>query len=148
MRGVLCLATTLALTPWSAPAAEPLGPYAVIDVSQALTRAYNDQDAAALHGLLAPALRTRYTPEAIRMALTLCRVLTGDIFRLSTPSWGARNYGFFGVYAEAGVFEMVLEIDPAEKIVHWTITDNVTAKKQQCQVGATGDVSGPGEPVR
>jgi hypothetical protein len=75
-------------------------------------------------------------------------VLTGEILRLSTPSWGQRSYGFFGVYAETGVFDMVLEIDPAEKIVHWVITDDVTAREQQCRVGATGDMRRPEGPVR
>jgi hypothetical protein len=31
---------------------------------------------------------------------------------------------------------MVLEIDQAERIVHWVITDNVTAREQQCRIGA------------
>jgi hypothetical protein len=93
-------------------------------------------------------VQARYTPEAVRRALTLCRVLTGDIFRLSTPSWGARHYGFFGVYAETGVFDMVLEIDPAEKIIHWVISDNVTAREQQCRIGAKGDAGPAVVPVR
>jgi hypothetical protein len=29
---------------------------------------------------------------------------------------------------------MVLEIDEGEKIVHWVITDDVTAKDQQCSL--------------
>jgi hypothetical protein len=136
LRRAWALAAALALALPSAPRAEIPGPFAITDISEALTRAYNDEDAPALHGLLAPALQARYTPEAVRRALTLCRVLTGDIFRISTPSWGARHYGFFGVYAETGVFDMVLEIDPAEKIVHWVITDNVTAREQQCRIGA------------
>jgi hypothetical protein len=139
MRGVLFLTTALALTPWSTPRGETLGPLAVTNISEALTRAYNDENAAALHGLLALALQARYTPDDIRKALTLCRVLTGDIFRLSTPSWGTRSYGFFGLYAETGVFDMVLEIDPAEKIVYWVVSDDVTAKEQQCRLGQTGD---------
>jgi hypothetical protein len=96
--------------------------------------AYNREDAAALRALLAPALQARYTTDATRTALTLCRVLTGDIFRLSTPTWGARNYGFFAVYAETTAFEMILEIDPNAKIVHWVITDDVTANEQQCRM--------------
>jgi hypothetical protein len=140
------LAAALALAPPSQ--AEIPGPFAITDISEALMRAYNDEDADALHGLLAPALQARYSPEGVRRALTLCRVLTGDIFRLSTPSWGARHYGFFGVYAETGPFDMVLEIDPAEKIVHWIITDNVTAREQQCRIGASGDAGPSDAPVR
>jgi hypothetical protein len=134
MRRRLALAAALAFV--SPCRAEIPGPFAITDVSEALMRAYNDEDAQALHGFLAPALQARYSPEAVRKALVLCRVLTGDIFRLSTPSWGARHYGFFGVYAETGAFDMVLEIDPAERIVHWVITDNVTAREQQCRIGA------------
>ena len=136
MRRCFALAAALALAPWADLRAEIPGPFAITDVSEALMRAYNDEDAQALHGLLAPALQARYSPEAVRKALVLCRVLTGDIFRLSTPSWGARHYGFFGVYAETGAFDMVLEINPAERIVHWVITDDVTAREQQCRIGA------------
>jgi hypothetical protein len=139
MHHFLPLATALILAPWSARAGEPLGPFAVTNVSEVLMRAYNDEDPFALHGLLSPALQARYTPESLRMVLTLCRVLTGDIFRLSTPSWGTRSYGFFGVYAESGVFDMVLEIDPSERVVHWVVSDNVTAKEQQCRIGAGDD---------
>jgi hypothetical protein len=147
-RGVLPLATVLTLAAGSDAAAQGLTPFSVVNVSEALMRAYNDEDAAALHGLLAPALRARYTPADLRTALTLCRVLTGDILRLSTPSWGERSYGFFGVYAETGVFDMVLEIDPSEKIVHWVIASDVTAREQQCRIGATGDVRRLDDPVR
>ena len=144
----LRLASALAAALAVASQAETPGPFALTDISDALMRAYNDEDAEALHGLLAPALQARYAPEAVRKALVLCRVLTGDIFRLSTPSWGARHYGFFGVYAETGVFDMVLEIDPAERIVHWVVTDDVTAREQQCRIGADGG-SGPADaPVR
>lgn len=143
MRRVWAVAAALALAPPSASSAEIPSPFAITDISEALTRAYNDEDTPALHGLLAPAVQARYTPEAVRRALTLCRVLTGDIFRLSTPSWGARHYGFFGVYAETGVFDMVLEIDPAEKIIHWVISDNVTAREQQCRIGDAGPADAP-----
>lgn len=142
------LAAALALAPPSAGRAESPSPFAITDISEALTRAYNEEDAHGLYGLLAPSLQARYTPDAVRRALTLCRVLTGDIFRLSTPSWGARHYGFFGVYAETGVFDMVLEIDPAEKIIHWVISDNVTAREQQCRIGAGGDAKPADAPVR
>lgn len=68
------------------------------------------------------------------MILARCRTLTHEIDRFSIPSWGARHYGFFGVYAETAVFEMILEIDDNEKIVHWVITDDVTSSNQQCIV--------------
>ncbi len=137
MRLGLAVATIIAMAPDWAARAEPLTPFSVINVSEALTQAYNDRNAVALHQLLAPALQARYTPEMLRTSLSLCRVLTGEIFRLSTPSWGTRSYGFFGVYAETGVFDMVLEINEAERIVYWTITDDVTSRKQQCQVGGS-----------
>jgi len=148
MRSILPVAVALGLAPWSATGAETLTPFSVTNVSEALMRAYNDADASAMHGLLAPAVQARYTPDALRTALTLCHVLTGEILRLSTPSWGTRSYGFFGVYAESGVFDMVLEIDEAERILHWVVSDNVTAHEQQCQVGATGDPRRLVEPPR
>jgi hypothetical protein len=148
MGSALFLATALVMMPWSASIGQALGPFAVTNISEELARAYNDEDAAALYGLLAPGLQARYTPDDIRKALTLCHVLTGDIFRLSTPSWGTRSYGFFGLYAETGVFDMVLEIDPAERIVHWVVSDNVTAKEQQCQLGQKGGGAPAGKPVR
>ena len=148
MRCALSLAGALALALPSAARAESPSPFAITDISEALTRAYNEEDAHGLYGLLAASLQARYTPDAVRRALTLCRVLTGDIFRLSTPSWGARHYGFFGVYAETGVFDMVLEIDPAEKIIHWVISDNVTTREQQCRIGAGGDAKPADAPVR
>jgi len=67
--------------------------------------------------------------------LARCHGLTHEIERFSLPSWGTRRYGFFGVYAENAVLEMILEIDESEKIVHWVITDDVTAKDQQCSLG-------------
>ncbi len=131
----------------ASPAMAEVGPHALMDVAENLLRIYNAGDASALHGLLAPALQARYTPEDLRRALLLCRVLTGDIFRLSTPSWGTRSYGFFGLYAETGVFDMVLEIDPTERIVHWVIADDVTATEQQCHLGQKGDGAPVGKPV-
>ncbi len=62
----------------------------------------------------------------------LCRVLTSEIFRISTPVWGARHFGYFAVYAETKPFEMILEIDDDERIIHWVVTDDVQAKEQQC----------------
>lgn len=143
MRLRLAVAAIIAMAPGWATRAEPLTAFSVINVSEALTRAYNDRNAVALHQLLAPALQARYTPEMLRTSLSLCRVLTGEIFRLSTPSWGTRSYGFFGVYAETGVLDMVLEIDDAERVLYWTITDDVTSRKQQCEVG--GSTRPPGD---
>jgi hypothetical protein len=111
------------------------GPFALTNVSQALMRAYNDDDVAALHGMLAPDLAARYPLDALAGVLTRCRVLTRDIFRLSTPTGGGRTYGFLAVYAETGLFEMGLEIDPDERIRHWVITDDATAPDQPCRVG-------------
>jgi hypothetical protein len=90
------------------------------------------KDAAALRELLALPLQAKYTLEDLRLTLARCHGLTHEIDRFSLPSWGTRRYGFFGVYAENSVLEMVLEIDEDEKIVHWVITDDVTAKDQQC----------------
>ena len=116
------------------PARAVPGPHAVTDVSQALVRAYNAEDAAALHALLAPALQAKYGIEALQRALLLCRALTSEIFRISTPVWGARSFGYFAVYAETKPFEMILEIDDDARIIHWVITDDVQAKAQQCQL--------------
>jgi hypothetical protein len=116
------------------PATAEVGPHALINVSQELLRIYNTEDAQALHGLLAPSLQANYPVETLRRVVAHCRVLTHDIFRFSTPSWGARRFGFFAVYTETSVFEMILEIDENEKIVHWVVTDNVTSSNQQCTV--------------
>ncbi len=116
------------------PALAEVGPHALINVSERLLRIYNREDAPALHGLLAPPLQARYPVEALRTTLTHCRVLTHDIFRFSIPSWGARRFGFFAAYTETSVFEMILEIDDNEKIIHLVITDNLAAKEQQCQI--------------
>jgi hypothetical protein len=113
-------------------AAAQVGPHAVINVSQELLSIYNARDAAALRKLLAPSLQAKYALEDLRLILAHCHGLTHEIDRFSLPSWGARRYGFFGVYAENTVLEMVLEIGEDEKIVHWVITDDVTAKDQQC----------------
>ncbi len=47
---------------------------------------------------------------------------------------GARHFGFFAVYAETKPFEMILEIDDDEKIIHVVITDDVAAEEQQCRI--------------
>lgn len=111
-----------------------VGPFAVNNVSEELVRAYNRDDAVALHDLLAPSLKAKYTLEAVRTTLKLCRVLTYDIFRISTPVWGGRRHGYFAVYAEPKVFEMHLEIDDEEKIMHWMITDDLASDDQQCRI--------------
>jgi hypothetical protein len=115
-------------------AAAQVGPHAVINVSHSLLRVYNGRNAAALRELLAPSLQTKYSVEDLQLLLARCHGLTHEIERFSLPSWGARRYGFFGVYAENAVLEMVLEIDEGEKIVHWVITDDVSAKDQQCSL--------------
>ncbi|MCC2650014.1 MAG: hypothetical protein K0R61_3697 [Microvirga sp.] len=115
-------------------AAAEVGPHTVIDVSQSVLRVYNARDAAALRELLAPPLQAKYSLEELRMTLSRCHGLTHEIDRFSLPSWGSRRYGFFGVYAENSVLEMVLEIDEGEKIIHWMITDDVTARDQQCSL--------------
>jgi hypothetical protein len=109
-----------------------VGPHAVINVSQSLLRVYNDRDVVALRELLAPSLQTKYSIEDLQLTLARCHGLTHEVERFSLPSWGARRYGFFGVYAENSVLEMVLEIDEDERIIHWVITDDVTDKDQQC----------------
>ena len=118
-------------------AAAQVGPHAVISVSESLLRVYNAKDAAALRELLAPSLQAKYTLDDLRLTLSRCHGLTHEIDRFSLPSWGSRRYGFFGVYAENSVLEMVLEIDEDEKIIHWMITDDVTARDQQCSLSAT-----------
>ena len=115
-------------------AAAQVGPHAVINVSQSLLRVYNARDAAAFRELLAPSLQAKYSVEDLRLTLARCHGLTHDVERFSLPSWGERHYGFFGVYAENSVLEMVLEIDENEKIIHWVITDDVTANDQQCSL--------------
>ena len=116
------------------PAVSAVGPYSVTQVSQELVRAYNREDASALHELLAPSLKAKYPVEALRTALRLCRVLTYDIDRISTPVWGERHYGYFAVYGETKLFEMHMEIDDDEKIIHWMITDDLASDHQQCRV--------------
>jgi len=111
-----------------------VGPFSLTNVSQELVRAYNREDAPALHELLAPSLKAKVTVEAVRGTLRLCRVLTYNIYRISTPVWGGRRYGYFAVYPETKVFEMHLEIDDDEKIVHWVITDDLEANPQQCRI--------------
>ena len=116
------------------PAASEVGPHALMNVSEQLLRVYNAEDPAAFHELLAPSLKSRYPVETVRTILAHCRVLTHDLFRLSIPSWGARRFGFFAVYTETSVFEMILEINEDEKIIHWVLTDNVTSQDQQCTI--------------
>jgi hypothetical protein len=117
------------------PARAQVGPHALINVSHELLAIYNARDAAALYELLTPDLQAKYALEDLRLTLARCHGLTHGIERFSTPSWGTRRYGFFGVYAENSVLEMILEIDESEKIVHWVITDDVTALDQQCILG-------------
>lgn len=131
---LLASAIALMVGAGAAPPPPEVGPFAVTHVSEALVRAYNDDDAAALHELLAPSLKAKVTVEAVRTTLRLCRVLTHTIFRISTPVWGGRRHGYFVVYAEPKMFEMHLEIDHDEKIIHWMITDDLAAEPQQCRI--------------
>jgi sporulation-control protein spo0M len=48
--------------------------------------------------------------------------------------WGARQFGFFAVYAETKTFEMILEIDAQERIIHWLLTESLASDEQQCRV--------------
>jgi hypothetical protein len=127
-------ATLLIAASFSQPAAAEVGPHSITNVSQELVRAYNARDAVGLHRLLAPFLQAKHTPEDLRWTLTLCHVLTSEIFRISTPVWGARRFGYFAIYAETKPFEMILEIDDNEKIIYWVITDDVSAQDQQCEI--------------
>ncbi len=128
------LAAVLASLLLTGVATAQVGPHAVINVSQSLLRVYNARDAAAFRELLAPSLQAKYSIEDLQLTLARCHGLTHEVERFSLPSWGARRYGFFGVYAENRVLEMVLEIDENEKIIHWVITDDVTAEDQQCSL--------------
>ena len=135
MRGRLKRAAAFVLgASLTQPALPAVGPHSLTHVSQELIRFYNAGDAAALHQLLAPPLQQKYTVEDVRTALVLCRVLTSEIFRISTPVWGARRFGYFAVYAETKRFEMILEINEDERIIHWVITDDVEANEQQCLI--------------
>ncbi|UVF17686.1 hypothetical protein HPT29_014170 [Microvirga terrae] len=122
----------LALLP--VPALSEVGPHALLNVSQDLLRAYKAEDARAFQELLSPALQVKYPIERLQAVLARCRALTLEIDRFSIPSWGGRRYGFFGVYAETAVLEMILEIDESERIIHWAITDDVTSGDQPCTV--------------
>lgn len=130
-RAAAALLSSLMLTDVSGA---EVGPHAVINVSNSLLRVYNTRDAVALRELLSPSLQAKYSVEDLQLTLARCHGLTHEVERFSLPSWGARRYGFFGVYAENSVLEMVLEIDENEKIIHWVITDDVTAKDQQCML--------------
>jgi hypothetical protein len=130
--GYMAISAMAAVLP--VPAMPEVGPHALLNVSQELLRAYNAEDAQALYGLLSPALQVKYPVETLRAVLARCRALTHEIDRFSIPSWGARRYGFFGVYAEMSVLEMILEINEDERIIHWVITDDVTSRDQQCTV--------------
>ncbi len=124
----------LAVSAWANPGPPGLGPHDLLNVSEALLQAYNANDASALRRLLSPSLQEKHDVDDMVLLLARCRGMTHDIERFSIPSWGQRHYGFFGVYAETMVLEMILEIDESQKIVHWVITDDVTSKDQQCVV--------------
>ena len=129
-----CAAAVFAALGLTSPAAPAVGPHSVINVSEALVRAYNREDADALHAMLAPSLKAKHTVEALSAPQRLCRGLTHENFRLSTPRWGGRRDGEFAGYAETKPFEMHIEIDDDEKIIHWMITDDLASEPQQCRV--------------
>ncbi len=66
--------------------------------------------------------------------LIKCRVLTHEIWRVSLPKWGSRNHGFFGLYTETGILQLMLEIDEDRRIKHLVITDDMDAAHQQCRI--------------
>jgi hypothetical protein len=108
--------------------------YSLPRIRDALLKAYNGQDAGALHAMLSMALQNRYSSEKLSSSLTMCRVLTHTILRTQGPVWGNRWHGWFAVEAEAGEFQMILEIDRHEKIIHLMITDDLDARRQQCWI--------------
>ena len=134
MKQNLLLPATLASCFLSSLAAAEPGPHAVINISQALLRAYKDNDVVAFRQLLAPSVRERYPTEVLHQVMARCRALTFEIDRISLPSWGNRHVGYFGVYGELATLEMLLEIDDDEKVVHWAITDNITSRDQSCVI--------------
>ena len=63
LRHASALAAAFAVASPLASQAETPGPFALTDISDALMRAYNDEDAEALHGLLAPPATRRRLSE-------------------------------------------------------------------------------------
>jgi hypothetical protein len=101
-------------------------------ISQEILRYYNEKDALSLHSFLAPELQSRYTVEDVKDIIERCHSKFGDIARFSLPTMGARTYAFFGVYANTGTYDMIIEINLEKKIYHWVITSDVNAPDQVC----------------
>lgn len=130
--------TVAALLAASGVAGEPFGFFKRPGLAAELTRIYNEHDVAALQALLAPDLRELYPPDRLAGVLALCRALTHDIQRLGPPtfpSMNARHYGFLAAEAETGAFDLVIEIDPASRIVHLVLSDDLASPVQQCRIG-------------
>jgi hypothetical protein len=102
------------------------------NVSQTILRSYKTKDAPGLHSILAPELQARYTVKDVKDVLDQCYTKFGEITRFSLPTMGARTYAFFGVYASTGTYDMILEINPNEKIYYWVVTPDVNAPDQIC----------------
>lgn len=81
------------------------------EVSKTVVALYNSDDAAALHALLAPALRQAWSIERFALRLADCRRRLGVIERVSLPVMGTRTYGFIAAYFETSNRDMFLEID-------------------------------------
>jgi hypothetical protein len=81
------------------------------EVSQAIVAAYNRDDAAALHAMLAPDLRRTWPTEQLARRLADCRRRLGGLERISPPVMGTRTYGFIAAYFETTGRDMFLEID-------------------------------------
>ena len=128
-RGAACVLSMLAL---GGPA-RAIERDALYNMSQEVLQAYRTIDADRFRRHLAAPLQTKYAGELLRQVLLTCRSLTGQVERLSLPVMGTRHYAFFAVYTEeAGVFDMLLEIDEDKKIIHFVISREVTSPDQIC----------------
>ena len=47
--------------------------------------------------------------------------------RTSLPTYGSRAYGIFAAYFDRGPADMYLEIDDRERLVLWTLKNDVKA---------------------
>lgn len=113
---------------------KPISRRALFAVTEYLLQIYRTGDATRLHRLLAPELHVRYTPEALSSILTECRMLVGEIIRISPPVMGTRYFGYSAVHAEQSTFDMILEIDNEERILFWMISSDVIAQNQPCKI--------------
>lgn len=81
------------------------------EVSKTIVALYNDEDAAALHAMLAPDLREAWPVERFALRLADCRRRLGALERVSPPVMGTRTFGFIAAYFDATIRDMFLEID-------------------------------------